>query len=114
MPIQTSRCGWRTNQSRMNGRGFAGRRGAPGSPGCMRAGIPGLQDVSGVTEIYAKRNVGDGFRYEQVYASLEAQGTAFRSWASKHSEELANTMAGPAGPDLIALLADGYGFGRIG
>jgi hypothetical protein len=79
-----------------------------------RAVIRGLQDVSGVTEIYAKRNVGDGFRYEQVYASLEAQGTAFRSWASKNSEELANTMAGPAGPDLIALLADGYGFGRIG
>ena len=23
-------------------------------------------------------------------------------------------MAGPAGPDLIAFLADGYGFGRIG
>ena len=23
-------------------------------------------------------------------------------------------MAGPSGPDLVALLADGYGFGRIG
>ena len=76
--------------------------------------IRGLQDVSGVTEIYAKRKEASGYRYERVYASLEKQGAAFRSWASKHSEELANTMAGPGGPDLIALLADGYGFGRIG
>jgi hypothetical protein len=79
-----------------------------------RALIRGLQDVSGVTEIYAKRKAGDGYGYEQVYTSLENQGAAFRSWAAKHSKELANTMAGPAGPDLIALLADGYGFGRIG
>ncbi len=79
-----------------------------------RALIHGLQDVSGVTEIYAKRKAGDGYHYEQVYTSLEKQGAAFRSWAGKHSEELANTMAGPGGPDLIALLADGYGFGRIG
>jgi hypothetical protein len=79
-----------------------------------RALVRGLQDVSGVTEIYAKQRSGDEYRYERVYASLESQGAAFRAWASKHSEELANTMAGAAGPDLIALLADGYGFGRIG
>jgi arylsulfatase A-like enzyme len=76
--------------------------------------IRGLQDVSGVTEVYAKRKAGESYRYEQVYSSLERQDAAFRSWANKHSEELANTMAGPGGPDLIALLADGYGFGRIG
>ena len=79
-----------------------------------RALVRGLQDVSGVTEIYAKRNAGDAYHYEQVYTSLEKQEDAFRSWASTHSEELANTMAGAGGPDLIALLADGYGFGRIG
>jgi len=79
-----------------------------------RALIRGLQDVSGVTEIYAKRKAGNSYRYEQVSKNLEQQAAAFRSWASSHSEELANTMAGPAGPDLIAFLADGYGFGRIG
>lgn len=79
-----------------------------------RALIRGLQDVSGVTEVYAKRKAGDGYHYEQVYSNLEKQSVAFRSWASKHSEELANTMAGASGPDLIAFLADGYGFGRIG
>jgi hypothetical protein len=79
-----------------------------------RAVIRGLQDVSGVTEIYANQNAGGTYRNERVYDSLERQGTAFRFWAGKHSEELANTMASAAGPDLIALLADGYGFGRIG
>lgn len=74
----------------------------------------GLQDVTGVTEIYAKRRVGGGYRYEQVYSNVEAQSAAFRSWAGRHSAELVNTMAGAGGPDLVALLADGVGFGRIG
>ena len=79
-----------------------------------RALIRGLQDVSGVTEIYVKRTTGGGSRYEQVYANLETQSAAFRSWARQHSDELVNTMGGVSGPDLIALLADGVGFGRIG
>ena len=74
----------------------------------------GLQDVSGVTEIYAKRRTGTEYRYEQVYANLEAQSARFRAWARQHSSELVNTMASAAGPDLVALMADGYGFGRIG
>ena len=79
-----------------------------------RAITRGLQDVSGVTEVYAKRKAGEGFAYEQVYSNLDAQSAAFRNWARLHSLELVNTMAGPTGPDLVALLADGYGFGRIG
>jgi hypothetical protein len=79
-----------------------------------RALIRGLQDVSGVTEIYAKRTAGNRDRYEQVYANLASQSTAFQTWARQHSDELVNTMGGPAGPDLTALLADGFGFGRIG
>lgn len=79
-----------------------------------RALTRGLQDVSGVTEIYAKRRTGTEYRYDQVYANLETQSAAFRAWARQHSSELVNTMAGMAGPDLIALMADGYGFGRIG
>ena len=79
-----------------------------------RALIRGLQDVSGVTEVYAKRKSGTEYHYEAVHAKLETQSAAFRSWARRRSAELVNTMAGPSGPDLVALLADGYGFGRIG
>ncbi len=62
-----------------------------------------------------RRTSGTAYRYDQaVYANLEAQPAAFRSWARRHSAELVNTMAGRSGPDLVALLADGYGFGRIG
>lgn len=74
----------------------------------------GLQDISGVTEVYAKRRAGDAYRYEQLYSNLDRQSPRFRSWALRHSAELVNTMAGPSGPDLVALLADGFGFGRIG
>lgn len=74
----------------------------------------GLKDVSGITEIYAKRRTGGQYRYEHVHSNLERQGPAFQAWARRHSSELVNTMAGAAGPDLVGLLADGFGFGRIG
>ena len=74
----------------------------------------GLQDISGVTEVYAKRGERGRHRYEQVYSNLDAQSPAFRRWALLRSAELVNTMAGGSGPDLVALLADGFGFGRIG
>jgi hypothetical protein len=79
-----------------------------------RALTRGLQDISGVTEVYAKRRTGDAYRYEQVYSDLESQSPQFRSWALRHSAELVDTMAGHSGPDLVALLGDGFGFGRIG
>jgi len=74
----------------------------------------GLQDISGVTEIYAKRREGTAHHYEQVYSDLEKQSARFRAWARLHSAELVNTMGSRSGPDLVALLADGVGFGRIG
>jgi len=74
----------------------------------------GLKDVSGITEIYALRHSGNVYRYEQVFSALASQPPRFRNWAQKHSAELMATMAGPAAPDLVGLLADGVGFGRIG
>jgi hypothetical protein len=79
-----------------------------------RALINGLKDVTGVTEIYAKRRAGDQYRYEQVHSALDRQPQLFQTWARDHSAELVATMAAPSGPDLVALLADGVGFGRIG
>ena len=74
----------------------------------------GLVDVSGITEIFAKRESGGGYRYEQVHSNLTAQSVPFQRWARRHSAELIGTMAGPSSPDLVGLLADGFGFGRIG
>ena len=74
----------------------------------------GLQDVSGITEIYALRRTAGAYRYEQVFSALDRQPARFRNWAQRHSAELMATMAGPAAPDLVGLLADGFGFGRIG
>src|SRR5688572_17921334 len=74
----------------------------------------GLTDVSGVTEIYARRLDGQRYRYERVFARLESQSPKFRAWAKAHSAELVGTMAGASSPDLVALLGDGFGFGRIG
>lgn len=74
----------------------------------------GLMDVSGVTEIYSRRGSGQSFRYERVFSRLETQSARFQAWAHRHSAELVATMAGPSAPDLVALLGDGFGFGRIG
>ena len=37
-----------------------------------------------------------------------------QAWARRHNAELLATMAAESAPDLIGLLADGFGFGRIG
>jgi hypothetical protein len=84
------------------------------SPSNQQAIARGLQDVSGVTEVFAKRRSGNEYRYERVSAHLDAQSDAVRAWASQHSDELVNTMAGASCPDLVALMAYGFGFGRIG
>jgi arylsulfatase A-like enzyme len=74
----------------------------------------GMKDIPGITEIYARRQTGGDYRYEQVHANLGSTSAKFQAWAKRHSAELMGTMAGPAGPDLVGLLGDGYGFGRIG
>lgn len=73
-----------------------------------------LMDVSGVTEIYARRTDDRSARYERVFSHLESQSPKFQAWAKSHSAELVGTMAGVSSPDLVALLGDGFGFGRIG
>jgi hypothetical protein len=79
-----------------------------------KALVTGMKDVSGIVEIYAKRQDAAGFRYERLYSRLDQQAQKFQTWAQKHNAELVATMAGPSGPDLVGLLADGFGFGRIG
>jgi len=74
----------------------------------------GMKDIPGITEIYARRQTGAEHRYEQVHANFEGTTAKFQAWAKRHSAELIGTMAGPAGPDLVGLLKDGHGFGRIG
>jgi hypothetical protein len=79
-----------------------------------KAVIAGMADISGMTEIYALRSSTSGWLYERVFSRLDEQTPAFRAWAASHSAELMNTMASEGAPDLVGLLADGFGFGRIG
>jgi len=74
----------------------------------------GMADISGMVEIYALRESNGRWRYERVSSRLGEQTPAFRSWADRHNAELLDTMACEAAPHLVGLLADGFGFGRIG
>jgi hypothetical protein len=74
----------------------------------------GMADISGMTEIYALRSSNGRWRYERVFSRLDEQTPSFRAWAVSHSESLMDTMASEGAPDLVGLLADGFGFGRIG
>src|SRR4029450_2497454 len=73
-----------------------------------------MADISGMVEIYALRGSDDRWRYERVWSRLEEQTAAFRRWAELHTAELLDTMAAPTAPHLVGLLADNFGFGRIG
>jgi arylsulfatase A-like enzyme len=76
--------------------------------------VRGMADISGMTEVYALRHSGEEFRYEQVFSRLDSQSARFQAWARRHNAELLATMACDSAPHLIGLLADGFGFGRIG
>ena len=76
--------------------------------------VRGMADISGMTEVYARREKSGVVSYERVHANLERQSARFRAWAKAHSAELVATMAGPSSADVIGLLADGFGFGRLG
>jgi len=76
--------------------------------------IAGLADISGMTEVYALRQRDDRWQYERVFSRLDRQTPEFRRWAERHHAELVDTMASPSAPHLVGLLADGFGFGRIG
>jgi len=74
----------------------------------------GMENISGMTEIYALRHSGDEYHYDRVFSRLESQSKTFQEWARNHNAELLTTMACASAPDLVGLLADGFGFGRIG
>jgi len=76
--------------------------------------VRGMADISGMTEVYALRRSGEEFRYERVFSRLDSQSAPFQAWARRHNAELLETMACDSAPHLIGLLADGFGFGRIG
>ena len=84
------------------------------APVNVAAVLGALRAISGVTEIHALAQEDAGWRYRRVYAALAQEPAAFRSWAAAHSEALVGTMANPAGPTFIALLADGVGFDLLG
>jgi hypothetical protein len=76
--------------------------------------VSGLADIPGISEVYALRPDGGGWAYKPVVSRLEQHGARFQRWARAHSQDLVNTMAAIDSPHLVALLGDGYGFGRIG
>ncbi len=76
--------------------------------------VRGMSDISGITEVFARREEAGKVSYVRVHANLARQSARFQAWARAHSAELVATMAGPSSPDLVGLLADGFGFGRIG
>jgi hypothetical protein len=84
------------------------------SPTNRNAVVSGMADMSGLVEIYALGSSNGLWRYERVFSRLDRQTPAFRAWAARHHAELLDSMACEAAPHLVGLLADGFGFGRIG
>ena len=85
------------------------------SPANEKAITTGMSNISGMTEIFALRGASDrGWHYERLVSKLDEQTPEFRAWARRHDQELLDTMACEGAPHLVGLLADGFGFGRIG
>lgn len=79
-----------------------------------RAIVAGLTDISGMVDVYALRSTGTEWRYERAFSRRSALPAPARRWADRRHDELMQTMAAEGAPHLVGLLADGFGFGRIG
>ena len=83
-------------------------------PANERAVAVGMADISGMVEVYALRQDGAAWRYERLSSTVDRQPERFRQWAARQHAALLDSMANEHAPHLVGLLADGYGFGRVG
>ncbi|MGZ3691724.1 MAG: alkaline phosphatase family protein [Pseudobdellovibrio sp.] len=73
-----------------------------------------LKELSQVAEVYAIDRTHEPFSYKKIYDNLASQNPKFKKWALEHNQELVNTFANKSSPDLVAVLADDTGFGKLG
>jgi hypothetical protein len=76
--------------------------------------VNAAKEISKVTKIYVLDRKATPMSYKEVYNNLKAEPAAFQKWAKAHDQELVNTAASDKGADIVILLADGVGFGKLG
>ncbi len=69
-----------------------------------------LSETSGLTEIYRLAEANGRYSYTRVFQNLTEQPKTYQAWAKAHHQELVNSMAAPGAPDLLGLMANGFGF----
>ena len=69
-----------------------------------------LSETSGLVEIYRLTENKGQYTYTRVFQNLEGRSPEFKRWATRHNQNLVNSMAAPGSADVIGLLADGFGF----
>lgn len=74
-----------------------------------------MKEIPQITRIFElRKNKAGDYYYSESFNQLKKQSPKFRSWAIKHDVELLNTMASSQSPNIVGLLADNVGFGKLG
>lgn len=68
-----------------------------------------ISSLPGVSEVYTRQDR----QYVRTYRHKELTG-ALLDWAREKNQELISTLNNRNGPDIVALLFPGYGYGQIG
>jgi predicted AlkP superfamily pyrophosphatase or phosphodiesterase len=80
----------------------------------LQKAISATKEISKATKIYALNRKVTPLAYTEVYNNTKTEPKAFQTWAKTHDQELVNTMASDKAPDIVVLLADNVGFGKLG
>jgi hypothetical protein len=72
-----------------------------------------VSQLPGVAEVYSLQKTGNDYHYIRTSRSLNLKGKELE-WANKHNNDLLESFAVRGGPNIVALLFDGHGYGFYG
>lgn len=72
-----------------------------------------VSQLPGVAEVYTLNKTGKNYHYIRTFRSFKLKGKELE-WANKHNSDLLETFAVAGGPNVVALLLDGHGYGFYG
>jgi hypothetical protein len=72
-----------------------------------------VSQLPGVAEVYTLQKTGKDYHYIRTSRSLNLKGKELE-WANKHNSDLLESFAVRGGPNIVALLFDGHGYGFYG
>lgn len=80
----------------------------------LKNAVKAAKTISGATKVYTLDRSTTPVSYKSVYDNSKKESVSYLKWAKAHEEELLRSSASERSADVVVLLGDGVGFGKLG